>query len=98
MAAMLQSTDDPHEAVTHWLQEVARRQTPGRRDIPAKEPRLSVQQQKPASSRAHSRTRYKGLLLLAGLSATYLEYYFFDVLLQTVSVHSLIVFILADMH
>ena len=85
---------DPHEAVTQWLQEVARRRTLVPRGIPAEEPRLSVQQENPASRRAPS----KDLLLLAVLGAAYLQYYFLDVLLQTVSVHSFIIFALADMH
>jgi len=78
---------DPDEAVRRWLQEVARRGARGAigpRRIP-EERRLGVR-------------RDVGLVLLGVLIATYLQYYFFDVLLQTVSMHSIIVFVLASAH
>jgi hypothetical protein len=83
--------DDPYESVAQWAQELGRRRLPASRAALA--PTVAAPVRILAPLRTTHPTTWKGLSL-AGLVAAYLQYYFLGVMLQIVTLPSLIVFVL----
>lgn len=83
---MVQVNEDPHEAVTRWLEEAGRRSAPAARKAIEPEPRAP---RRWSVSLRHGRQ----LVLFGVLALAFLQYYALDVMLQIEKLPSIVVFV-----